>query len=122
MPCCQDAVEEVSIGRSPRRYKAMTGFSICALRSICALHSICPAGREGFISYRIAKRYIDFAEQKYRAAQAAYRQIDEVSGVPARDDVGIVPLYNKVRFREMHNYDRMVGLLWIGAAPYGGVC
>ena len=31
-------------------------------------------------------------------------------------------LYNKVRFREMHNYDRMVGLLWIGAAPYGGVC
>ena len=45
----------------------------------------------GLISYRIAKRYIDFAKQKYRAVQAAYRQIDVVSEVPARDDEGIVP-------------------------------
>jgi hypothetical protein len=40
-------------------------------------------GKKGFISYRIAKRYIDFAErQKYRIAK---QYIDKISNAKGRD-------------------------------------
>ena len=43
----------------PSRYKSLSGFLICAMRSICAIHSICPARQEDL--YHIGYcRYISF--------------------------------------------------------------